>query len=402
MPSSSPSLDRVRDAFERVAGPGRQSGQWITFACPCHDDHNNSAAIAHNASAGRTVIKCFAGCDDRDIMDAIAIRVRDLYDEPRTSATAPSTPRHVATRRAAAAKARRDADERRERTRAEIARRKADLAAARGRPLGEGPELVTSYLYSRADGTPAGSVCRYVTRYEHANVKDFRQFHWDGERRRYRAGGFEPVLYRLPEVRTAIADGFPVVLVEGEKDADRAATVGVVATCNAMGAGSFTAAHAEQLDGASTVVIVADRDEPGYRHAASVAGMLAGRVGRVVVVQAVEGKDLSDHLDAGYAVTDLEPVVLDLPAPATPAARPAPDETDRAGQSATRRGITLEPPSPPSPPSPAPPAAGARDLIAASTPQMRPGAAVQPCAYPAPVAGGVAPATTQQRAGMAR
>ena len=46
--------------------------------------------------------------------------------------------------------------------------------------------------------------------------------------------GVELVLYRLPEIQGQ-AD---VVIVEGEKDADALARLGIAATCNVMGAGA--------------------------------------------------------------------------------------------------------------------------------------------------------------------
>jgi hypothetical protein len=44
-----------------------------------------------------------------------------------------------------------------------------------------------------------------------------------------------------------------VAVVEGEKDADSLARIGVLATCNAGGAGKWTADHAKFLHDKSTV-----------------------------------------------------------------------------------------------------------------------------------------------------
>ncbi|WP_185981850.1 toprim domain-containing protein [Skermania sp. ID1734] len=236
----------------------------------------------------------------------MGLKVVDLFDEPMRR-EAPLSASERAVRKRAGERARAEAEQRREATRADMARRRAELERQRGDQLGE-PEFVRAYLYERADGTPAGSVVRYVTHYEHLDVKTFRQFRWDKTRKRYAPQGFDPVLYHLPEVRAAVEARTTIVLVEGEKDADRARALGATATCNAMGAGSFTQAHVDQLAGAERVVIVTDRDEPGYRHAQTVREMLSGAVGAVYVVQALTGKDLSDHLDAGHPFEDLEPV----------------------------------------------------------------------------------------------
>lgn len=93
--------------------------------------------------------------------------------------------------------------------------------------------MVAEYPYTDEDGT----VLYVKTRLE---PKDFRLKAPDG------AGGWihsqvlrrapRRVLYRLPEVRAAIHAGRPVYVVEGEKDADTLARLGLAATCNVEGA----------------------------------------------------------------------------------------------------------------------------------------------------------------------
>ncbi len=300
---TAPSLDRVRAAFEAVAGPGRQRGQWLSFTCPAHDDHRASAAIVHNEARQKTVVRCFAGCHDEDVLDRIGLKLSDLfdvekrYDRPLTAAERNQRAGLEARRRA-------QAEQRRDAARKEIAERRVRREAERGAQLGD-PKLVNTYRYDWADGTPAGRVLRYEIRYERLTEKDFRQSRWEPDRGRYVGGPVPPVLYRLPEVRAGIAAGRTVFVFEGEKDADRARADGLIATCNAMGAGSFTAEHAQQLAGARRVVIVTDRDEPGYRHAAAVCELVAPLVGSVVVVQAREGKDYFDHRENGHGWREL-------------------------------------------------------------------------------------------------
>ncbi len=62
--------------------------------------------------------------------------------------------------------------------------------------------------------------------------------------------GIERVLYRLPETAAAMAAGEPVFLVEGEKDADRLAALGLAATTNPGGAGKWRATYGAALRGA--------------------------------------------------------------------------------------------------------------------------------------------------------
>jgi 5S rRNA maturation endonuclease (ribonuclease M5) len=110
------------------------------------------------------------------------------------------------------------------------------------------------------------------------------------------------LLYRLPEVLRAIKRGELVWLVEGEKDAERLHSLGLVATTAPWGARHWCEEYTEQLAGAR-LAIVADDDEVGLDRAERLWRELPG-VEWVLVAR--EGKDVSDHLDAGYDVDDLE------------------------------------------------------------------------------------------------
>jgi len=125
-----------------------------------------------------------------------------------------------------------------------------------------------------------------------------------------------PELYRLDAVRTAVLAGHPVYVVEGEKDVLALESVGVTATCSPMGAGKWGMVDPTPLHGA-TVIVVADKDTPGRKHAADVAESLAGHA-EVVVVEALVGKDAADHIAADHGVDELVPVevVATEPAPA--------------------------------------------------------------------------------------
>jgi hypothetical protein len=69
------------------------------------------------------------------------------------------------------------------------------------------------------------------------------------------------LVYRLPELRQAIATGAELACVaEGEKDTDMLRSIGYVATCNPNGATKWTDAHAEHLRGIRRVAIFADND----------------------------------------------------------------------------------------------------------------------------------------------
>jgi 5S rRNA maturation endonuclease (ribonuclease M5) len=125
---------------------------------------------------------------------------------------------------------------------------------------------------------------------------------WD-----YDLNGVRRVIYRLPQVAEAIKSGKPVWIVEGEKDADNLYTAGVVATCNPGGALKWRHDYNPTFRYAN-VVIVADRDAIGYKHAAEVAEHLRGIASSIRIVEAAKGKDASDHLEAGLGVDDFVPL----------------------------------------------------------------------------------------------
>ena len=92
--------------------------------------------------------------------------------------------------------------------------------------------------------------------------------------------GERVIPYRLPEVLEAISSEHPVLVVEGEKDCNNLAAIGITATCNAGGSGKWTGEHAVFLNGADAVLI-ADDDEPGRAHMQIVGASLQGIAARV-------------------------------------------------------------------------------------------------------------------------
>lgn len=112
-------------------------------------------------------------------------------------------------------------------------------------------------------------------------------------------------LYRLAEVKQAIANGTTIYIVEGEKDVHALEAIGVVATCSPMGAGKWHKADPSPLHGAN-IVVVADKDEPGEKHANDVFNSLTGKAQSIRIVRAKAGKDSADHIAAGYGVEDFD------------------------------------------------------------------------------------------------
>ena len=118
--------------------------------------------------------------------------------------------------------------------------------------------------------------------------------------------GVRLVLYRLPEVLSADPNA-ALLVVEGEKDADRLWAEGIPATTNPMGAGKWRPEYNEHLR-RRHILILPDNDETGRRHASDVARSLhslASEV-RVLGLPDLPGKgDISDWLNVGGTIQEL-------------------------------------------------------------------------------------------------
>jgi hypothetical protein len=117
----------------------------------------------------------------------------------------------------------------------------------------------------------------------------------------YKLDGVRRVLYRLPELLAA-PPGRLVFIVEGEKDVnDLIAVLGLIATCNPMGAGKWRPEFNEFLRGRH-VCILPDNDDPGREHARDVARNLSGVAASVKILMLPDlpdGGDVFDWLLAG-------------------------------------------------------------------------------------------------------
>jgi hypothetical protein len=114
--------------------------------------------------------------------------------------------------------------------------------------------------------------------------------------------------YRLPELVIGIKAGKDIHVTEGEKDANRLAALGLVATTNPEGATKFPDYFKEWFKGAKRVNVHIDNDKAGEKHGEIVARVLAGVVPDIRIVRYSETKghgDVSDWLDAGHTLEEL-------------------------------------------------------------------------------------------------
>jgi hypothetical protein len=155
------------------------------------------------------------------------------------------------------------------------------------------------YPYQDENGQTLVEVVRY-------RPKDFRQRKADGT---WSVNGVRKVPYRLPELLASTKPG--VVIVEGERDVDRLAALGIVATCNPGGAGKWRDEFADYLRG-KQVVIIPDNDPAGRAHAADVARSLDAIADvRLLELDLPPKGDVSTWLDAGGSFDELRRRLVD-------------------------------------------------------------------------------------------
>jgi hypothetical protein len=141
------------------------------------------------------------------------------------------------------------------------------------------------------------------------------------QRRRDGSGGWvwnldgtERVLYQLPRLLASDPDT-TIFVVEGEKGADRLASVGLTATTNPQGARKWCQEYTVALAG-RPVVLVPDNDMEGREHMQQVAAELRGIADSVKLLELRDlpaKGDVSDWLDAGGTVEELERMVRQAP-----------------------------------------------------------------------------------------
>lgn len=229
----------LEEVLDHLPGARKTGREWVA-RCPAHEDQTPSLNVTTGLK-GKVVMTCRAGCRTEDVVSALGLAMSDLFE--------------------------------------------------RDKPIG----ARTSVAYDYRD--EASKLLYQVCRYE---PKDFRVRRPEGAGWAWNLAETRRVLYRLPELSRTEPSAL-VLIVEGEKDADRLAALGFLATTNLGGAGKWRAEYSEALTG-HDVVILPDNDDPGRKHAQGVAASLAALASRVRIVELpslLPKGDVSDWLDAG-------------------------------------------------------------------------------------------------------
>ncbi len=267
------------------------SGVGKKVICPSHPDVVASLTIDLDLVAGRILLCCHAGCDTATILKALGYTKEN--GEP-------------------------------------------DWSALFLHELIGGRRCIAKYDYIDEHGRLLYQKLRFEPK-----TFSLRQPTPQGDWYPMLSPGLRRVVYHLDEIQ-----GQPVVFIpEGEKDVDRLRSIGLIATCNDSGASKnsqrpkWMAAHSSQLKeaGVESIVVLADNDDAGRAHAASVAQSCtaAGMQAKVIHLAGLtEHGDVSDWLDRGHTRHELETIVAAAPvveceagaAPATVAAQQQDDE----------------------------------------------------------------------------
>jgi hypothetical protein len=125
-----------------------------------------------------------------------------------------------------------------------------------------------------------------------------------------------PRLYNLHGVAKVLAEcpDTPLLIVEGEKDADTAGELGILATSAADGAGKWDAEFTRQLVGlgAKRVVILPDNDAAGIAHGITVAKSFQGAGAATHWLELPEAAPKADLSDWVPKQTDPAPAIEEL------------------------------------------------------------------------------------------
>lgn len=182
-------MTTLSDILDRLSGVKKHSDDRYSARCPAHDDVHASLSITQENK--KLLIYCHAGCEYKNILDAIGIDHSALN--------------HIEN------------------------------------------EIV--YDYHDADGKLLFQVVRKPGKNFRQRQPDGNGgWIWNVE-------GIERVPYHLPEVINAVKNNIVVYIVEGEKDVDNLQKIGLIATCNPGGALKWRESYSKYLEGAKVVIV---------------------------------------------------------------------------------------------------------------------------------------------------
>jgi len=246
--NATPLLDALQGVQER--GQGR----WRAL-CPCHDDSHPSLDVTDKGD--KLVCNCpVCGATGLKVCEAVKLDPKVLFESGNSTRSRP-------------------------------------------RPV--------DYIYRNADGEPYRRVRKLVEN----GRKRFYQQRRDGSKWVNKLDGQPSIPYRLPEL---LQNGGKdtVFVVEGEKDCETLAGLGLVATTNPMGAEKWTPNLNPYFEGWH-IVVLPDNDAVGHKHARQVVRALFPLAESIRMLELPElpaKGDVSDWVAAGGTAQQLRDLVL--------------------------------------------------------------------------------------------
>ena len=205
----------------------------IEALCPAHDDKR--ASLTASFTKDKILFKCQAGCSFDEVVNALGMEPNDFF-----APELPAPPK----------------------------------------------KKVATYKYKDKEGNHVFSVVRF-------EPKDLRPQRPDVK---YTLEGVERVPYRLPEMLKAIEEERTVLLVEGEKDCDNLAKLGLIATTFPGGAGKWRKEYLQYFKGAS-VCCMPDNDKAGREGTELLAYKLLPATSRILWLELPDVPERGDITD---------------------------------------------------------------------------------------------------------
>ena len=231
----------------KLKNPNSKNNRYQAY-CPAHEDKNASLSILVDNE--RILLHCHAGCTIEEIMKSVGITYDDLF-------------------------------------------------------AGNPPTKI--YQYRNEDGSLNHEKLRYQT----DKGKTFRQRRIDNGHIVDNLEGVKKVPYNLPEISKAVKSGSPIILVEGEKDADTASNLGFTST-TLGGASDWKEEYKFYFKNAS-VINIPDKDDAGMKFSNNVKKSLETVCKSLKVLILPDGKDLTEWVELGNTSEQLKKLVNESP-----------------------------------------------------------------------------------------
>lgn len=285
-------FEEITDKFE-IDKHSRKSDR-VQAKCPCHDDKNASLTISYNSKEEKTMLYCHAGCNTKDIVESVGLKMSDLFDKPLEVED-----KHKSAFEKDIEAIYKFYDE------------NGDLAYEKIRKKGK------KFLHRRyIDGETVWGMEEGIYTETFPGSKSWSIKERPGAKKAYYPGQ-EQLLYNLPNVIKGIKEGQTIFITEGEKDSDSLITRGLIATTTSIGAtkgdlGKKWPSRFNSFFKGANVVLLPDNDEPGKRFMEHIAIELKNIANNIKIVELPDlskKEDITDWLEYGNDIYDLQALV---------------------------------------------------------------------------------------------